>query len=323
MKQWKKIYPLALTLIVLAIPFCMDSFYAMRLLTTAGIYLIVTMGLNTLLGYTGLVSIGQAGIYGVGAYVTGLLMRNLGVSFWVALVIALLVGLAMGLFSGPITLRLEAAYLAIVPLALALMIQTILQNWRSLTNGFEGLLSIPKPVLFGYTIKDSSSVLFLALLADVLVFWGLRNFLRSKHGRNLKAVRDNAIAASMMGIDVVRTRLMAFTIASVLASLAGCLYAGLYGALFPDYFSMDLSVLFLCIVVVGGMGTVFGPVIGTILVIYGKEFLGVLGEGEMLAYGLILVALCVLKPGGLAEIFSHLARTLGRLAPKKGGMHRA
>lgn len=319
MRLLKKSYPALLTALVLILPFCMSSYYGMRLLTTAGIYFIVVMGLNTLLGYTGLVSIGQAGIYGVGAYVSGLLMKNLGISFWSALLIALLVGALLGLLIGVITLKLESAYLAIVTLGLALMIQSILQNWRSLTNGFEGLLKIPKPVIFGYVIKNQSMMLFFVLLFDVAIFWVLHNFLYSKYGRNLKAVRDNAVAASMMGIDVMHTRLLAFTISSTLASLAGCIYASLYGAIFPDYFNMDLSVLFLCIIVVGGMGTILGPIVGTILVLYGKEFLGALGEGQMLVYGIILVAVCVLEPGGLAELFSSLSRKLGRVIPRKGG----
>lgn len=318
MQRLKKCYPLLLSVLVLLIPFCMNSYYGIRLLTTAGIYFIVAMGLNTLLGYTGLVSIGQAGIYGVGAYVSGLLMKNVGMSFWLALIIALLVGVVMGLLIGAITLRLESAYLAIVTLGLALMIQSILQNWRAVTNGFEGLLSIPKPEIFGYVIKDSEIVLFLVLIFDVLIFWLLHNFIHSKFGRNLKAVRDNSIAANMMGINVVRTRLLAFTLSSTLASLAGCLYAGLYGAIFPDYFSMDLSVLFLCIVVVGGMGTVLGPIVGTLLVLYGREFLGALGEGQMLVYGIVLVAVCVLKPGGLAEVFSYAAHKVSALIKRKG-----
>ena len=281
MKAVKKYGEAVVSLLVLGLPFVMSSYYGIRLLTTAGIYFIIVIGLNTLLGYTGLVSIGQAGIFGTGAYISGLLMKNLGFSFWPTLLVALAAGILLGLFIGVITLRLESAYLAIVTLGLALMIQTILQNWRSLTNGFEGLLKIPKPVLFGHTIKEPSWLLFLVLLFDVAIFWLLRSLLRSKYGRNLKAVRDDSIAANMMGIDVVRTRLLAFTISSALAALAGCIYAGLYGALFPDYFNMDLSVLFLCIVAVGGMGTELGPIVGTLVVLYGKEFLGALGEGQI------------------------------------------
>lgn len=320
MKLLKKWYPALVAAVILVSPFVMTSYYSIRLLTTAGIYLIVVMGLNILLGYTGLVSIGQAGIYGVSAYMAGLLIRDVGLSFWIAMLISLVFGALLGLVIGAITLKLESAYLAIVTLGLALMIQSVLQNWRSLTGGFEGLLKIPKPVLFGFPIKSSTAVLFLVLVFDVLIFFLLRNLLKSKYGRNLKAVRDNAIASSMMGIDVVRTRLMAFTISSVLAALAGCIYAGVYGALFPDYFSMDLSVLFLCIVVLGGMGTVIGPIIGTILVLYGKEFLNALGEGQMLMYGLVIVAICVLQPGGLTELFAdwwHKARQA--LTEKRGG----
>lgn len=319
MQLLKKGYPALLTILVLLLPFCMSSYYGMRLLTTAGIYFIVVEGLNTLLGYTGLVSIGQAGIYGVGAYVSGLLMKNLGISFWLTLLVALLVGILLGLLIGVITLKLESAYLAIVTLGLALMIQSILQNWRSLTNGFEGLLKIPKPVIFGYIIKNQTMVLLLVLFFDVVIFWLLHNFLRSKFGRNLRAVRDNSVAASMMGIDVMHTRLLAFTISAALASLAGCIYAGLYGAIFPDYFNMDLSVLFLCIIVVGGMGTTLGPIVGTVLVLYGKELLSALGEGQMLVYGIILVAVCVLQPGGLTELFTVLIRKLDKAIPQKGG----
>ena len=311
----KKYGKYLITILVLVIPFIMNSYYGMRLLTTAGIYFIIVIGLNTLLGYTGLVSIGQAGIFGVGAYISGLLMKNAGFSFWPTLLIALAAGILLGLFIGAITLRLESAYLAIVTLGLSLMIQTILQNWRSLTNGFEGLLKIPKPSFFGMSIKDSTWVLFVVLLFDVAIFWLLRSFLRSKYGRNLKAVRDDSIAANMMGINVVRTRLLAFTISSALAALAGCLYAGLYGALFPDYFNMDLSVLFLCIVVVGGMGSVTGSVIGGFLVYSLREWwlefcnhevfvgsvkLPLFGTGfKMLVFAIIILAIVLFFRKGI------------------------
>lgn len=308
----KGIAPL-ITLLILAAPLAMSSYYTMRLLSTLGIYLIIAMGLNVLLGYTGLVSIGQAGIFGVAAYVCGIMMLRCGISFWLALVLALAVGLIFGIGIGMITLKLEAGYLAIVTLGLSLMIKTILQNWQSMTNGFEGLLGIPKPEIFGYVIKSQKAVLVTIIVAVLIVFWLLYFFLKSKYGRELRATRDNAIAANMMGIHVVHSRLIAFTVASVTAALAGWLYAGLYGAIFPDYFNMDLSVLFLCIVVVGGQGTVYGPIIGAFVVMYGKELLGALGEGQMLVYGIILVALCVLQPSGLAGLF----QTLGTFVRKK------
>jgi branched-chain amino acid transport system permease protein len=313
-KKW--IAPV-LTLIIVLLPFGFRSYYTMRILSTLGIYLIISMGLNVLLGFTGLVSIGQAGIFGISAYVCGIFMERAGVNFWVAFFLAILVGLIVGLVLGTITLKLESGYLAITTLGLCLMVKNILQNWSSMTNGFEGLLGIPKPNLFGYVIRSQKAILVTVVICAVLVFWLLKFFLGSKYGRNLRASRDNEIASSMMGIDVVRTRLLAFTVASVTAALAGWLYAGLYGALFPDYFNMDLSVLFMCIVIVGGQGTIIGPIIGAFVVVYGKELLGGLGEGQMLVYGIILVALCVLQPRGLAGLISKGAVFLKNKVTKK------
>lgn len=307
--------------LLLVLPFFMSSYHEMRLLTTLGIYLIITMGLNLLLGYTGLVSIGQAGIYGIAGYTTGLLMVKLGFGFWTAMAVTLLVGAAVGLLIGVITLKLNHAYLAIVTLGLALMVQTVLLNWRDLTGGFEGLQPIPKPALFDYILKDQTYLLLMVIVFDIAVYLLLRNLLRSKFGRSLKAVRDDAIAASMMGINVRNIRLMSFTIASILASLAGSLYAGIYGGLFPDYFSMDLSVLFLCMVVLGGMGTKAGPVIGAVFITYGLEWLSPLGEGQMLVYGILIVAVCVLKPAGIFGFFEDfgIAQEVRKwLAPSNG-----
>lgn len=310
MSGMKKYYWIALALIVLAAPFLLSSYYWIRLLTTMGIYLIIAMGLNVLLGYTGLVSIGQAGIFGIAAYTAGLLMKNVGISFWISLLVVVILGALIGVLIGVITLRLNQAYLAIVTLGLALMTQTVLLNWRAVTGGFEGLLRVPKPTIFGFLISTPSHILFLVTVFCVAAFFLVQNISRSKWGRSMRAVRDDDVAASMMGIDVVRTRLLAFTLSAVLASVSGALYAGLYGALFPDYFSMDLSVLFLCMVVLGGMGTVVGPIVGAILITFGLEALRGLGEGQMLVYGLFIVAVCVLKPGGLVEVFEDFSKLL-------------
>lgn len=302
MTYLKKYYGVLIILALLVMPFALSSYYWMRLLTTMGIYLIIAMGLNMLLGYTGLVSIGQAGIMGFAAYSAGLIMKNLHINFWLTMIIVMAMGALLGMFIGMITLKLKAAYLAIVTLGLALMIQTISLNWRELTGGFEGLLKVPKPTLFGLTIKSPTHVLLMVTVFCIICFLIIHNISKTKWGRSMRAVRDDEIAASMMGIDVVKTRLFAFTFSAVLASVSGCLYAGLYGAMFPDFFSMDLSVLLLCMVVLGGMGTVLGPIIGALIITFGLETLRGLGEGQMLVYGIFIVAVCVLKPGGLIEI---------------------
>lgn len=319
MSNIKKYFGIIIIVALLAMPFAIPSYYWVRLITTMGIYLIIAMGLNMLLGYTGLVSIGQAGIFGIAAYTAGLLMKNAGISFWISFVIVILLGAFIGMLIGVITLKLKQAYLAIVTLGLALMTQTILLNWRDVTGGFEGLLRVPKPTIFGFVIKDPSHVLFMVTVFCIITFFIIQNISNSKWGRSMRAVRDDDIAASMMGIDVVKTKLLAFTLSAVLAAVSGGLYAGLYGAMFPDYFSMDLSVLFLCMVVLGGMGTVVGPIIGAVLITFGLEALRGLGEGQMLVYGIFIVAVCVLKPGGFVEVVGDIKKLFASKKKKEAG----
>lgn len=295
---------LALILALVALPLFIKSYYVLRLLTTTGMYLIIVGGLNVLQGYTGLVSIGQAGLYGFGAYAAGLLMKNLGLPFVPTLFAVMGIGAIVGLFLGVVCLKLKQAYLAIVTLAFGLIVQIVAVNWSSVTGGMEGLMGIPKPNIFGFLINTPAKGYYLVLVICVIVFFVIANLARSSWGRALKAVRDDEIAANIMGINVVSTKLFAFAFSSVLAMLSGTLYAGLYGGIFSDYFDMNLSVLFLSMMVIGGAGTQIGPVLGTALIALGLETLRFLGEGQMLVYGVIVVALCIFSPGGLAGLFA-------------------
>lgn len=294
----------ALILALVALPLFIKSYYVLRLLTTTGMYLIIVGGLNVLQGYTGLVSIGQAGLYGFGAYAAGLLMKNLGLPFVPTLFAVMGIGAIVGLFLGVVCLKLKQAYLAIVTLAFGLIVQIVAVNWSSVTGGMEGLMGIPKPNIFGFLINTPAKGYYLVLVICVIVFFVIANLARSSWGRALKAVRDDEIAANIMGINVVSTKLFAFAFSSVLAMLSGTLYAGLYGGIFSDYFDMNLSVLFLSMMVIGGAGTQIGPVLGTALIALGLETLRFLGEGQMLVYGVIVVALCIFSPGGLAGLFA-------------------
>lgn len=295
---------LGLLLVLLALPLLTNSYYILRLLTTTGMYLIIVSGLNVLQGYTGLVSIGQAGFYGFGAYAAGLLMKNAGMPFVLTVLVVMCIGALVGLFLGMVCLKLKQAYLAIVTLAFGLIVQIVAVNWSSVTGGMEGLMGIPKPNILGFLINTPTRGYYLVLLISVIVSFVIANLTKSSWGRALKAVRDDEIAANIMGINVVSTKLFAFAFSSVLAMLSGTLYAGLYGGIFSDYFDMNLSVLFLSMMVIGGAGTQVGPVLGTVLIALGLETLRFLGEGQMLVYGVLVVALCVFSPGGLVEVFA-------------------
>jgi branched-chain amino acid transport system permease protein len=292
------------------LPQVYGNYYLIRILTTTGIYLIVVGGLNVMQGYTGLISIGHAGLYGVGAYAMAIMVKKVGMPYLPSVLTVMLIGALIGFCLGMVCLKLKHAYLAIVTLAFALIIQTIAVNWRELTGGMEGFLGITKPGLADFAITNATQGFYFILVLNIVVFFVIRNIVQSSMGRAMKAVRDDDIAANMMGINVVRTKLFAFTVSSVLAVLAGSCYAGLYGAIFPDYFDMNLSVLFLCMLVIGGAGTMIGPLVGTFLIAVSMEALGFLGMGQMLVYGILIVFLCVFKPGGFAEVIDNIVMSL-------------
>ena len=299
-----------LLLIIIALPLFITNNYFIRLLSTMGIYLIIVMGLNILIGYTGLISIGQAGTFAVGAYSAALLMTKTPLPFGIVFVIAILEGILVGAFIGIVCLKLKNAYLAIVTLAFSLIIQTIVVNWRDVTGGMEGFLRIPKPSLFGFTIDTPIRGYYMVFVMNIIVFFIIRNILKSNWGRNLRAVRDDEIAAKMMGINIVRSKVFSFIVASTAAAISGCLYATLYGAIFPDYFNMDLSTLFLSMIVIGGVGTIAGPIIGTMLITLILEVFNMFGQVQMLFYGITLIIVCVVEPAGIIELFNRLRRRL-------------
>jgi branched-chain amino acid transport system permease protein len=252
-----------------------------------------------------------------------ILLKTVGMPYLPSVLTVMLIGVVVGLCLGMVCLKLKHAYLAIVTLAFSLIIQTVAVNWRELTGGMEGFLGITKPGLADFAITNATQGFYFILVLNIVVFFVIRNIVQSSMGRAMKAVRDDDIAANMMGINVVRTKLFAFTVSSVLAVLAGSCYAGLYGAIFPDYFDMNLSVLFLCMLVIGGAGTMIGPLIGTFLIAISMEALGFLGMGQMLVYGVLIVFLCVFKPGGFAEVIDNIAMSLKAKISGRGEVENA
>jgi branched-chain amino acid transport system permease protein len=209
-----------------------------------------------------------------------------------------------------VCLKLRQAYLAIVTVAFGLIVQMVAVNWRELTGGMEGFLGIPKPSLASFAITNSTQGFYFILALNIIVFLVIRNIVGSSIGRAMKAVRDDDISANMMGINVVRTKLFAFTASAVLATLAGSCYAGLYGAIFPDYFDLNLSVLFLCMLVIGGSGNLIGPLVGTLLVTTSMEALSFLGLGQMLVYGILIVFFCVFKSAGFSGVIDNIVTSM-------------
>lgn len=302
MKRWKSMagkYRIFFQGCILAALFIFPALnfsqYVYRICVISVLYAILAMSLNLISGVAGQISLGHIAYYGIGAYTSALLCVNFGVSVWVGILAAFLVSMAFGLLIALPTLKLSGGYLAILTMSFAEIIRLILLNWTSVTRGPMGILNIPKPSLFGYEIRSSSDYLWLVLVVAVLVYVVLGNLIRSKFGRNLKAIRDDEISSEAMGIYVYRHKVVAFVISTGIAGIAGALYASYMEFIDPTSFVSDESTVILSMVVLGGMGNRKGSVLAAFLLTVLPEALRSFSDYRMLVYGVVLVVMMMLK----------------------------
>src|SRR5712691_676868 len=252
-----------LAVAALALPVMLSEYYVGET-TWVFIYAIGGISLMVLVGYTGLVSLGHAAFLGIGAYAHAYFLQH-GLPWVVSLVLAVLITTASGLVVGLPALRMTGIYLAIATLAFAVIIQEVFSRWESVTHGFAGM-PVAKPVIFGVPFEDDRSFYYLCLFFLVLALWLTRNLLRSPTGRAWIAIRDSEIAAQSMGVNLAIYKSMAFAYSAALMGLAGALFAHKIAFLAPDIFSILLSIQFLLMVVVGGLGSLHGAIFGAVFV---------------------------------------------------------
>ena len=318
-----------LAIVVVALPFVMDDYYVGES-TWVFIYGICGVSLMVLVGYTGLVSLGHAAFLGIGAYAHAFFIMH-GAPWIVAMVLAVVITTACGLIVGLPALRMTGIYLAIATLAFSVIIQEVFSRWESVTHGFAGM-KVDKPVIFGVGFNDERSFYYLCLFFLVIVLWLTRNLLRAPTGRAWIAIRDSEIAAQSMGVNLAIYKSMAFAYSAAVMGLAGALFAHKIAFLAPDIFTILLSIQFLLLVIVGGLGSLHGAIFGAVFVALlppviailrdsipdsmnqlardtGVAPLGMLGNavGEFLRkpgveagiFGLILVLVILLEPLGM------------------------
>ncbi len=295
--------PIAFLALILLVPF-ISSAYTTSIFTTALIYIMLGLGLNIVVGLGGLLNLGYAAFFGVGAYTFAILNMNFGVSFWVALPLG---GIASGIFGALIglpVLRLKGDYLAIVTLGFGEMTRILTENLDGLTRGPSGIANIPKPTLFGHTFGYFGSVRFVYLIAVALVLliifvvWRLEN---SRMGRSWVAMREDDIASESMGIDLTKAKMTLFIISATIAGFAGVLFASKTGFINPKSFTLMHSVMILCIVVLGGKGSVRGVILGALILNLLPEYLRGFQQYRMLIFGFLLVVMMVFRPGGIIQ----------------------
>ncbi|MBE5808895.1 MAG: branched-chain amino acid ABC transporter permease [Clostridiales bacterium] len=296
-------WPLAVALAALLIYTPRFAFMTpanMRIAIMILIYAMLGMGLNVLIGYTGLVSLGHAGFYGIGAYTCALLMTKLDWPFWPALLAAGCMAAVVGLLLGLPTLRLSGTYLSIVTLGFCEIVQMILKQWEPVTNGNYGIRNIPKPLLFGLKLDMKNGGLFYLTLALVvltaLACMAIRN---SKVGRAFLAIKDDELAATMMGVRTARYKILAFVISAFITGLGGGVYCVVAnGYIEPTSFVFNTSVMILSVVIVGGLGTIRGMVFGSALLWLFPQVFRFLNEWRFVIYGVLLVVMMQFRPQG-------------------------
>lgn len=295
---------------MLVFPLMGFSQYVYRIAVVSVLYAILAMSLNLIAGVAGQISLGHIAFYGIGAYTSALLCVNFGVSVWVGILAAFVVSMLFGLLIAIPTLKLSGGYLAILTMSFAEIIRLILLNWTSVTRGPMGILNIPKPSLFGYTIKSSGAFLYLVLTVAIIVYIGLHNLIHSRFGRNLQALRDDEISSESMGINVYRYKVIAFVISTGVAGVAGALFASYMEFIDPSSFISDESTVILSMVVLGGMGNMNGSIIAAALLTILPEALRSFSDYRMLVYGVVLVAMMLLKITDWAAIKRSLRTAL-------------
>jgi branched-chain amino acid transport system permease protein len=303
----RRFWLVAAVAIISVLPLLLTDSYWQTNLIVCAINVLLALGLDFVLGYAGQLNLGQSAFYGIGAYASTLLITRLGVPFWAAFCCAVILSGVAGMILSLFAVRLRGHYLAIASLGFAVITYQILLNWISLTQGPLGIYGVAPPPSIdvpGLGIIDFSNLgnMFYLVAGFALVAYLLLDQLvRSPVGETLTALREDEVSASSLGVNSKKWKVFAFAMSSALAGAAGCFYAPFVGTLVPDAFVITESFTILAMVIVGGMGTLVGPVFGAILLTILPELLRGIGDLRLIVYGVAVTLVVLFMPGGLAQ----------------------
>ncbi len=292
---------IGLAVFIVAFPFIF-SMYQTNIMTTALIYVVVGLGLNIVVGLAGLLDLGYVAFYAVGAYSYALLNHHFGLGFWAALPIGATMAFLFGVMLGFPVLRLRGDYLAIVTLGFGEIIRLILENWNDFSFGPSGIANIPRPGFFGIDLSLSQSITYVYFVMIGMVLFTVfvvKRLQDSRLGRAWIALREDEVACQAMGIDKTRTKLSAFALGATWAGIGGVVFAAKTTFINPASFTIWESIIILCVVVLGGMGSILGVIFGALVLILLPEYLRAFSEYRMLLFGAVLVIMMVFRPGGI------------------------
>jgi branched-chain amino acid transport system permease protein len=293
-------------------PFVFSSMYTIRLGTVCMMYIMLALSLNLLTGIMGQMSFGHAAFWGIGAYTTAILATKMGLGSETLILASMVVAGIFGLLVGLPVLKLSGTYLTLVTLGFCEIIRMVELNWMDLTRGPLGIPGIPKPSFFGLQITSMTGIYFMIFVMMLITLFIVKSIVDSRVGLAVKAIRDDDLAATAMGVHVFRYKVMIFVISSMLAGAAGSFFAQYISYIDPTSFTTNASLEILVMVIFGGLGSIVGSVLGALSLTILPELLRGLMEYRMLLYGALIVVLMLLKPSGLlGEInFTYISQRL-------------
>lgn len=288
----------------LAFPWLSGNDYHLTVMSTAYIFAIATLGLNLITGYAGQLNLAHAGFMAVGAYTVGILTVDRGWTFWAAFPVAGLVCVVLGYFVGLVSLRLKGHFFSIFTLCVGYIMFLVIEKWEGLTHGTVGIMGIPAPEpIGGLTFESPLSLYYLMLAFLVLAVWAMRRIVKSLLGRTFIAIRNSDELAEALGINLMRNKTLAFMLSVFYAGMAGALYAGFVRFIGPDIAGTHHTFDMMIFMLVGGLGTVLGPLLGAIGMPWLTQSLQFLQEYRFIVFGPILVALVIFLPQGVVGSF--------------------
>ena len=304
---------------LIVFPFLANQ-YMLYIANMIGFAVIGAIGLNLLTGFTGQISLGHAAFIGIGGYTSAILVTRLGISFWLSIPVAGLMAAAAGMVIGIPSLRVKGLYLCIATLAAQFIFEFIFVHWESVTNGITGI-NVPPPAIAGFEFKTEKSFYWITLIFSILAVIYAKNLVRSRMGRAFMAIRDRDLSAEIIGINLFRYKLSAFAISSFYAGVAGALWISYLKVITPEHFPLLLSVEYLAMIIVGGLGSILGAIFGGIFMTLVPELLNFLsgivkafmpGQEAILEplknviFGMLIILFLIFEPRGLAEIWNRV-----------------
>lgn len=310
----KKIIYLVILLIVILLPLVLKGKPSIiGYLNLIMIYGISAQGLNLLLGIGGQISLGHAAFMAIGGYTSAIFVVNYNFPFLLSLIFSILVSALFGLIVGFPSLRLKGFYLAIATMALGSVVGDVIKRMK-ITGGDQGFRNIPTFKIFGYEFSSNLSKFYLILFFFLLVIFISRNFVKSRSGKSLIAMRDSEVGSLSVGINISNAKLLAFVLSSIFAGISGALYAHTITYLHPDNFGLSLSINLLAIVIIGGLATLWGPILASILWIFLPLIIG--SRLELLStviFGIVVIIVVLFLPRGLSEIIVRVEKVIKKI----------